>query len=184
MARKGTHYIVGLDISLARPGAAVLKVQNGKATVVALSNIRTNTDSNYAERTAQIEHWLHLFLRQNNPKKFTEIGRESFAGSMNAYSIFSAWSGIDRGLHHLGLEDTVPPIGQGTVKKLVTGDGGSSVEKEHVEAAVRKITGYTGEFDCYDESDAVAVAIAIAIRGGYMDEIHTKARPTKRGKTK
>jgi crossover junction endodeoxyribonuclease RuvC len=78
------------------------------------------------------------------------------------YAIFSAWNAIDRALRDFDLKVTADPIGQAAVKKLVVGKG--KAEKDEVAEAVRKLTGYKGEFAADDESDAVAVGLAYGIQ--------------------
>ncbi|WP_232460796.1 hypothetical protein [Bacillus halotolerans] len=51
---------------------------------------------------------------------------------------------------------------------MVAGSG--SAEKDVVEAAVRRMTGYTGEFANFDESDAAAIGLAWLIHEGVIDK--------------
>ncbi len=46
--------------------------------------------------------------------------------------------------------------------------GKGKAEKHEVESAVRRWTGYTGEFACDDESDAVAIGLAYLIENGIV----------------
>ena len=46
--------------------------------------------------------------------------------------------------------------------------GKGRAEKSEVEEAVRKWTGYDGEFARDDESDAVAIGIALAVQQGWV----------------
>ena len=156
--------IVAFDISLSRPGAAAVEVKNGKAKVLDVSNTKTIGKEPYASRSRQIQAWAHMFLRKH--PKATVIVREKYSGKFNNHSIFSAHSGVDRALFDLGLSDTADPIPQQTVKKHVVGKG--RAEKHEVEEAVRKITGYKGEFASDDESDAVAIALCHAIQTGMI----------------
>lgn len=156
-----TTRILAFDTSLSRPGAAVIAVTDGIATIEALSHTKTNPDDPYAVRGAQIEHWAHLFAREHRKKGYDHIGREGYSGNFGHHSMFSAWAGVDRGLHYLGLATTEKPIAQQSVKKHVVGKG--KAEKEEVANAVRAITGYEGIFAVDDESDAAACGLAIAM---------------------
>lgn len=161
------------DISLSSPGGAVLEYDEKKRTVkiLAMSHVKTTDKDNYATRGAIIEHWSHLFAREHRkrrgPMMYDMIGREKYSGKFGHHSIFTGWAAIDRGINYLGLSFTEDPIPQSTVKKLVVGKG--KAEKEEVAEAVRRITGYTGEFATDDESDAVAVGLAYLIERGMID---------------
>jgi len=165
-----TKRILSFDISLAQPGASVVEIKNGKATVVAVSHTKTNPKENYANRGSQIEHWAHLFAREHlgkgRRKGYDAILREAYAGRFGHHPIFSGWHSVERGLNYIGMDFTEKPIAQQSVKKTVVGKG--RAEKEEVEEAVRKITGYTGEFSTSDESDSAAVALAFAINEGLI----------------
>lgn len=169
--------ILSFDTSLSSPGAAVIDVKRRKATVVAVSHTKTDSKDNYAIRGAQIEHWAHLFAREHRRGGYDVILREAYAGSFGNHSIFSAWAAVDRGINYLGLDFTEKPIPQSTVKLAVVGKG--KAEKEEVEEAVRKLTGYTGEFATNDESDAVAVGLAYAIKNGLIDPLPKEGKKTK-----
>lgn len=162
--------ILPFDISLARPGAAIIEYDPKKrtATIIALSHTKTNDKDPYAIRGAQIEHWAHLFARAHQKRGggYDVVVREAYSGKFGNHAIFSAWAGVDRGLHYLSLDFNTKSIPQSTVKKLVVGKG--KAEKEEVAEAVRRITGYEGEFACDDESDAAAIGLAYLIREGLL----------------
>lgn len=162
--RKSALRILAIDTSLSSPGIAVVAVKSGKAQVIAVSHVKTDSSDSYAIRTKHIESWAHLFIRGHTP--YDVIVREGFTSKMptTQYAIFSAWNAIDRALADFGLAVTEKPIAQSAVKKAVVGKG--KAEKSEVEAAVRRITGYDGEFATSDESDAVAIALAWAVGSG------------------
>lgn len=168
--------ILSFDISLSRPGAAIIDFDPKKkvAKLVAVSHTKTNDKEHYAIRSAQIEHWAHLFARAHQKRGggYDVIVRESYSGKFGNHSIFSAWSGVDRGLHYLTLDFTEKAIPQSSVKKAVLGKG--KAEKEEVADAVRKILGEDIEFACDDESDAVAIGLAYLIREGLMTNDETE----------
>jgi crossover junction endodeoxyribonuclease RuvC len=168
--------ILAFDTSLSCPGAAVLDYDPKKRTVkvIAVSHTKTNDKDPYAIRGAQIEHWAHLFARAHQKRGggYDVIVREAYAGTFGHHSMFSAWAGVDRGLNYIGLAIKEKPIGQSKVKKQVVGKG--KAEKEEVAEAVRKLTGYEGEFATFDESDAVAVALAYLLLEGMIEHDEVK----------
>jgi crossover junction endodeoxyribonuclease RuvC len=161
--------ILAFDTSMSSPGAAVVKVNDGKAEIVALSHVKTNSKQSHGLRAEIIESWATLFIADNlGNDGFQVVAREDFVGrtSRQNHPVFSAWGAIDQALNKFGLEFTTPPISQSRVKSLVTGSG--KAEKADVERAVRELTGYTGEFAADDESDAAAVALAYLIEKGVI----------------
>ncbi|WP_181349428.1 crossover junction endodeoxyribonuclease RuvC [Thalassobacillus sp. CUG 92003] len=166
-----TIRILTFDISLSRPGAAVLEYKNGTAKIIALSHVRTDAKQPYAVRGKTIEAWAHLFIADNQTpsRPYSVILREKYSGKFGNHSIFTAHAGIDRAMFDFSLADTAKPIPQQSVKKLVVGKG--RAEKAEVEAAVRELTGFSGEFAYDDESDAAAIGLAWLIREGYLEGI-------------
>lgn len=167
MATKAIR-ILAFDISLSQPGAAVVEISNGKAKIIAKTNVKTNTKESYAERARNIYAWAHMFMRDNRTKKkpYDVIVREKYSSKFNNHSIFSAHSAVDRALFDLNLADTADPIPQQTVKKHVFGKG--KAEKNELEQAVRDMTDFIGDFGSDDESDAVAIALCYAIQNGHI----------------
>lgn len=162
--------ILAWDISLSSPGAAVVDIdtKRNKAYIVAKSHVRTDGGEVIARRTQHIEAWAQLFARAYGP--YDAVVKEGFQGKIahTSYTIFSAHNAIDRALNVIDLTITEKPIPQSTVKKLAVGKG--RAEKSEVEEAVRKWTGYDGEFARDDESDAVAIGIALAVQQGWVTD--------------
>jgi crossover junction endodeoxyribonuclease RuvC len=159
--------VLAFDTSLSSPGAAVIEVRNGKPRIIALSHVKTDTKHSHAIRSQTVYAWAHLFIREHMP--FDAIIREDFQGrsSVQNYPVFAAWAAIDRALADFGLAFTEKPISQSRVKRLVVGKG--KAEKDEVAEAVRRLTGYTGEFATSDESDSVAIALAYLISEGLIE---------------
>lgn len=155
---------------MSRPGVAVIEIKRNKPHIVATSHITTSANQPHGLRAEIVEAWATLFIAKHGAK-FDEILREDFVGrtSRQNHPVFSAWGAIDQALNKFGLTVTAPPISQSKVKRLVVGKG--KAEKDEVEQAVRRLTGYTGEFATDDESDAVAVALAWAIENGLIKEV-------------
>ena len=168
MSKSKAVRILAFDTSMKRPGAAVVEVAKGKPKIVALSHVTTDAKHSHGLRAKQIEAWALLFIGEHIGAGFTAIVREDFQGrsSRQNHPVFAAWSAIDRALHTYGLEFTDKAISQSAVKKAVVGVG--RAEKDDVAQAVRKLTGYKGEFACDDESDAAGIALAWAIQAGLI----------------
>jgi len=159
--------VLAFDTSMSSPGVALLVVKNGKATVKDVSHVKTTTSQTHGLRAEIVEAWAVSFIHKHGAK-FNVIVREDFVGrtSKQAHPVYSAWGATDQALNKFGLNFTTPAISQSAVKKAVVGVG--KAEKDEVAAAVRKWTGYTGEFACDDESDAVAIGLAYLIREGVI----------------
>lgn len=161
--------VLAFDTSMGRPGLAVIDVKKGAATVVDVSHVATTSRDNHGLRAEIIEAWATVFIAKHvGTKGFDIIVREDFVGrtSKQAHPVYSAWGACDQALNKFGLAFTAPAISQSAVKKAVAGSG--KAEKPELAAAVRKWTGYTGEFAVDDESDAAAVGVAYAILNGLI----------------
>lgn len=160
--------ILAFDTSLHRPGIALIEISAGKAKVIALSHITTESTQNHAVRSRQVEAWALLFIGKYVKNGFDVIIREDFQGrsSRQNHPVFSAWSSCDRALNAYGLTFTTPAISPSKIKRLVTGKG--SADKDAVADVVRELTGYIGEFGSDDESDAVSIGLAYAIDTGLI----------------
>lgn len=160
--------ILAYDTSMSSPGVAVIEVRKGKAKVIDFSYVKTDSSQPHGLRAEIIESWSTLFIAKHVSKGFDEIIREDFVGrtSRQNHPVFSAWGAVDKSLNKFGLNFTTPAIGQAKVKRLVTGAG--KAEKSDVEVAVRKITGFAGEFETDDCSDACAIGLAYLIEKGLI----------------
>jgi crossover junction endodeoxyribonuclease RuvC len=156
--------VLAFDTSMGAPGIAVIEVKSGKPRIIDVSHVRTDTSQSYGLRAEIVEAWATMFIAKHAPKGFNAIVREDFVGrtSKQAHPVYSAWGSCDKALNKFGLNFTTPAISQSAVKKAVVGVG--KAEKHEVETAVRKWTGYTGEFAKDDESDACAIGLAYLIR--------------------
>jgi crossover junction endodeoxyribonuclease RuvC len=160
--------VLAFDTSMGAPGLAVIEVRKGKASIIDVSHVRTDTSQSYGLRAEIVEAWATMFIAKHAPKGFNAIVREDFVGrtSKQAHPVYSAWGSCDKALNKFGLNFTTPAISQSAVKKAVVGVG--KAEKHEVEMAVRKWTGYAGEFAKDDESDAAAIGLAYLIREGLI----------------
>lgn len=178
--------ILSFDTSMSSPGASVIEVKNRKAKILDHSHIKTTTNQTYGLRVEIIESWATLFILKNlNSKGYHTIVREDFSGksSKQNHPVFAAWGAVDIALNKFGLSFSTPAISQSRVKLLVVGKG--IAEKEEVEEAVRKFTGYTGKFETNDESDAVAIGLSWALENGLIDDVIVRApKPKSKPKAK
>lgn len=163
--------ILAFDTSMSRPGVALIEIKQNKPRIIATSNITTTSSQPHGLRAEIIESWATLFIAEHISGGFDAIVREDFQGrtSRQNHPVFSAWGAVDQALNKFGLDFTSPAISQSRVKRLVAGKG--KAEKDEVEQAVRKLTGFKGEFGSDDESDAVAVALAWAIENDLIKTI-------------
>jgi crossover junction endodeoxyribonuclease RuvC len=148
-----------------------------------MSNVKTDASQPHGLRTEIIEAWATMFIAKHISKGFDVVIREDFHGQSSAqnYPVFASWSGVERACDKFGLtfakwaeprksgrDKLLLGIPQSKVKLLVVGKG--KAEKHEVADAVRKLTGYTGEFATDDCSDAAAIGLAYLIREGLIKE--------------
>ena len=187
MSKTKPFRILPFDTSMSSPGVCVIEVRDRKPKVIDVSHIKTTIAHPHGLRADIIESWATLFIAKHISKGFRYVCREDFAGksSTQNYPVLAAWSGCERAAEKFGLTfdkyETVLKSGrvrkdlgiaQSRVKRLVVGKG--SAEKDEVAEAVRKFTGYKGEFATDDESDSIAVGLAWLIDCGEIDGLKTK----------
>jgi crossover junction endodeoxyribonuclease RuvC len=162
--------VLAFDTSMSSPGVAVIEVKKGakgvaQAQIIALSHVKTTSTQHHGLRAEIVESWATLFIAEHiGAKRFDLICREDFVGrtSKQSHPVYSAWGSVDKALNKFGLNFTVPAISQSAVKKAVVGTG--KAEKHEVAEAVRKWTGYKGEFEVDDCSDAAAIGLSYLIQ--------------------
>ena len=176
--------VLAFDTSLTSPGVAIITVNNrGKPVITAMSHVKPDAKAPYALRADIVESWATLFIADHIARGFTYVVREDFHGMSSAqnYPVFAAWTGTEFAAHKFGLafdkhvtttpkgrKKTTHGMSQSAIKLAVVGKGAAS--KDEVADAVRRWTGYTGEFATDDCSDAVAVGLAKLIFEGVIAE--------------
>jgi crossover junction endodeoxyribonuclease RuvC len=174
---------LAFDTSLGAPGVALIEVgRNGKPKIIDVSHVKTDSKQPIALRQSIVESWATLFIAKHAGKGFDCIGREDFHGmsSQQNFPVFAAWAATEQAVHAFGLafdkyEWTTQKgkrkadhgVGQGRAKLIVAGSGAAS--KEEVAEAVRRLTGYDGEFAKDDESDACCIALAYLIENKIIE---------------
>jgi crossover junction endodeoxyribonuclease RuvC len=180
--------ILAFDTSLGAPGVSLVEFKKQKPTIIDVSHVTTSTSQPLTLRSDIVEAWALMFIEKHVKKGFDYVFREDFHGmsSHQNYPVFSAWAATERAVHKQdyefdkfvyfdkkGKKKKGHGISQSRAKSLVVGKG-NKVSKDETEAAVRKLTGYTGEFKKDDESDAVCIALVCGIQLGLMPDVHGK----------
>jgi crossover junction endodeoxyribonuclease RuvC len=155
--------ILGIDSSLACPAYAVVKVSEGKATLIETSHCKTSSKKSTGYRLFQIYEWFKDVLERYT---FDAI---VFEKGFNKFAI--ATQQIQRTLGVLMITlyskeiEEFFEISPTSVKKAITENGKAS--KAELAQGLLK---YVGEhkYKTDDESDSVGVALALAIQQGWL----------------
>src|SRR5690625_3365930 len=128
--RRSNLQILSLDIS-ASPGVAVLEIKDGKAKLIAVDHVVTDSSATDAQRYEYVRSLATRMIYENKP--FDKIVREKFirGGSKRSTQlVFGAWSTIDMALGAFGYAiDDKDEIVASSVKKLIGGKGGATKEE-------------------------------------------------------
>ena len=167
------YTVLAADLSLKRPGFCLLRIrkQNDQTTVHVnkLCSVDNKTDRKkcHGELLADIRcGFLQLawpvrpntyFVREQEIMHIKNPAERNLAKVVGLMD-WQLWSLCEKEWY------SIYPV---TVKKLITGSG--KAEKDEVAKALKK---YVGEqdYECDDESDAVAVGIAWLIQQGELKE--------------
>src|SRR5699024_4313088 len=161
--------ILSFDIS-ASPGVAVLEIKDGKAKLIAVDHVVTDSSATDSQRYEYVRSLATRMIYENKP--FDKIVREKFirgGSKQSTQLVFGAWSTIDMALGAFNYSvDDKDEIVASSVKKLIGGKGGAT--KEEVAAGVIKRLGeevrplsYTERGRLLDDrADAVAIEIGRA----------------------
>ena len=170
------YIVVGGDISLKRPGFAMMYVEkeNGIATIKDLKTTSTDnkkdTKKCHGELLNDILRTMAFFFpdeeKINIPVYYVKEKYINATSSMNEQNVAKAVGISDWLLFHMNHEWT--NIYPTTIKKLVTGNGKAT--KEDVALALHFYVG-DREYANDDESDAVAVCIAFLIQNNEIKQI-------------
>lgn len=179
--------VLAFDTSMSGPGVSLVDFKRGKPKLLDVSSIKTTSTQPLAVRFDIVQSWATLFLANHARKGFEVVGREDFHGmsSQQNYPVLAAWAATERAVHLFdhefdkyvyfttkGKRKSGHGVSQSRAKTLVVGKG--KAEKPEVDAAVREITGFTGDFANDNESDAVCIALAYGIQLGLMPDVHGK----------
>jgi crossover junction endodeoxyribonuclease RuvC len=159
MSRGGlvSKLILSLDLSLACPAFAVLKVSDGKVKVIEVSHVKTKAKESTGQRLFIISNHLKDILdRYEFDAYVMEKGFSKFA--VATQQLQRVVGVVLVTLYRNGIED-IGELSPTTVKKSITGSGKAS--KDELAICLHD---YVGDvtYKTDDESDAVGVGIAYA----------------------
>lgn len=155
----GNPYIIGIDPSLRSTGWAIVQPCGNLFNVIDAGHIPVRTNGKKARELSGLStiydvlnevliHHIGVSLYSIEcPPPVSRRGESTLAQAYGVCRCVLGRRGILTG-------DSFYPV---TVKKTITGTG--SAEKSDVERCVTSLLASRWEFDCYDESDAAAVAM-------------------------
>lgn len=155
--------ILGIDSSLACPAYAVVKVSEGKATVLEVSHCKTLSKHSTGYRLYQIYEWFKDVLERYTFDAIVfEKGFNKFA--IATQQIQRTLGVLMFTLYRKQIEEFFE-ISPTSVKKAITTNGKAS--KEELAEALESYVG-KHKYKTNDESDAVGVALALALQKGWL----------------
>lgn len=161
------------DQSMRRPGFALQHycAEEKKATVVRVSNI----NNRYARKThpqilGEIAHEIHSYLKDYPDAILVreEALYKATKGTIKTVAILHKVVGVCDLYGWASGNKEFNEISPRTVKRIITGN--ANAEKEEVAAGQEKYVGKI-DYECDDESDAVAVGITWLIKKKYIEKI-------------
>jgi crossover junction endodeoxyribonuclease RuvC len=179
MASNEYIQLFACDLSMNRPGFAVLEcdIATRKVRVLYKSNVNNKIakPKTHARKLVDIANEIKKILIQYPcayPVQEDALGMMTLIGGKNMYSaktiqVLARVVGLSEYLAMDLLHTEFDRIHPKNVKKLVTGN--SSAEKEDVAKALTQFVGDL-DYECDDESDAVAVGIAWLIENNFIDD--------------
>lgn len=155
--------ILGIDSSLACPAYAVVKVSEGKATVLEVSHKKTTAKQSTGHRLFIIQEWFRDVLERYDFDYIVfEKGFNKFA--IATQQIQRTLGVLMLTLYRKEIEDFLE-ISPTSVKKAITGNGKAS--KAELAEALEQYVGKL-KYKTDDESDSVGVALALAIQKNWL----------------
>lgn len=157
--------VLAIDSSLSCPAFAVVEFNllDKTAMVVEVSHVKTNSKHSTGRRLAQIQEHVQDILER------FEFDCVVFEKGFNKFAVATQQIQRTVGLLFYTLYrneiEAIDEIAPTSVKKAVTGDGKASKEKlaDSLEQYVGAI-----KYKTNDESDAVGVALALAIQKNWL----------------
>jgi crossover junction endodeoxyribonuclease RuvC len=153
--------ILGVDPGTRVAGWALVETSGNRSKLVAFDVLRMKTET-MPERLRELADGLRIVIRAQAP---TVVAVETQFFGQSATSAFAV--GMSRGVSLLVAAESGVAVHEytpATVKKAVVGNGNAS--KEQVAAMVRVILGLAEVPKPTDVTDAIAIALAHAHRGG------------------
>lgn len=165
LTRSRTKTILAIDSSLACPAFAVLSVNltDRSISVVELSHVKTISKQSTGKRLNQIhEHVLSILERHDLDNVVFEKGFNRFAIATQQIQRTVGMLLFTLYRKEIEVYDEIAPT---SVKKTVTGNGKAT--KDQVAESLERFVGKQ-VYKTDDESDAVGVGIAFAIKKGWI----------------
>jgi crossover junction endodeoxyribonuclease RuvC len=157
--------VLGLDLSLNRPGFAVVEVKRRRPRLVLATHLKNKAGMSHGHRLAYVKAFMEVLYYQHGP--FEALAREKGFHNQRATAtvVLAKVAGIaDYSLRAQEIEELAPS----EVKKALTGNGRAG--KEEVAEAVRRYFP-DATFETDDESDAAAVALAYLIKNNLIEVV-------------
>lgn len=174
-----TYYVIGADLSLRRPGFCTLQIENGEIKWIHLNSIDNKGKKKTHGRILReiYDEFYYRVLKGTNSEimmfliREKEIMHMKIPSERDVSKVVGVMDFLADELHndycpatHEGFWRDIYPV---TVKKQITGSGKAT--KEEVAEALEKYVGKLN-YNCDDESDATAVAIAWLIQQGQLED--------------
>lgn len=177
-------YFCGIDLSVTNTGLAVVEyLGDSKFSLIDIKSIAPNPRTKgFNKKLESLECFIFATESFNSIKdsKFFVLENYSF-GSPGRLTDLAELAGLYKGHIIRGLGKSYDVIAPQTVKKIITGSG--RADKNEVQKSLKNfvINIDKFEFNNYDESDAVAVAVSYGLQ---MEEIQNGNKEDKKNTSK
>lgn len=177
-------YFCGIDLSVTNTGLAVVEyLGDSKFSLIDVKSIAPNPRTKgFNKKLESLECFIFATESFSSIKdsKFFVLENYSF-GSPGRLTDLAELAGLYKGHIIRGLGKSYDVIAPQTVKKIITGSG--RADKNEVQKSLKNfvINIDKFEFNNYDESDAVAVAVSYGLQ---MEEIQNGNKEDKKNTSK
>nr|DAY34791.1 MAG TPA: RuvC [Bacteriophage sp.] len=177
-------YFCGIDLSVTNTGLAVVEyLGDSKFSLIDIKSIAPNPRTKgFNKKLESLECFIFATESFSSIKdsKFFVLENYSF-GSPGRLTDLAELAGLYKGHIIRGLGKSYDVIAPQTVKKIITGSG--RADKNEVQKSLKNfvINIDKFEFNNYDESDAVAVAVSYGLQ---MEEIQNGNKEDKKNTSK
>lgn len=177
-------YFCGIDLSVTNTGLAVVEyLGDSKFSLIDIKSIAPNPRTKgFNKKLESLECFIFATESFSSIKdsKFFVLENYSF-GSPGRLTDLAELAGLYKGHIIRGLGKSYDVIAPQTVKKIITGSG--RADKSEVQKSLKNfvINIDKFEFNNYDESDAVAVAVSYGLQ---MEEIQNGNKEDKKNTSK
>lgn len=178
-------YVIGADLSLRRPGFAILKIENGVIVDLkteSVDNKKSNDDKTKGQILLEMYEKITEFCSSQKDNVYFVREASINNASFGRRSGTAARIGVSEviGISDLALwvskQESWYEIYPTSIKKLITGYGKAT--KEDVANGLKYYVGEQ-EYANDDESDATAVAISFLIKNKLMETVDQREQIKK-----